>query len=479
MRQTTIANQAARIEKQIAGAVISFARRYRCLSPGERIVVAVSGGPDSTALLHVLHRLCPARNLALHVAHVHHGLRGAEADEDAAFVQKTASDLGLPHETLRVDVRRRAQQDRSSLAVAARAARYEALEAVRVRCGASCVATAHTMDDQAETVLMRLIRGTGPAGLAGIPSRRGTIVRPLLSVRRASLAVYLGARGISFRIDSSNADLRQARNRIRGELLPLLCSYNPRIVPALARLADMAREEETAFDEVLSLFDPAGAETAVRLLRERPPEAVLRRLVSQQVARETLRFVSPGAGEVGRLTSLLVRGKPGDRTPLAAGDWGVRGYDGLLIRSARGGPVRPLPETALAVPGETAVPALGIRIKAETERRETERGEGGKGETERGGRTRLAVLDADRIEGSLVVRTRRPGDRISPLGMKGTKKLQDVLVDAKVPRDERDRVPIVADARGIVWVVGLRLDRRAAAVPETRRLLALTVTSPG
>ncbi|MEK6813787.1 MAG: tRNA lysidine(34) synthetase TilS [Nitrospirota bacterium] len=469
MRQTTIANQAARIEKQIAGAVISFARRYRCLSPGERIVVAVSGGPDSTALLHVLHRLCPARNLALHVAHVHHGLRGAEADEDAAFVQKTASDLGLPHETICVDVRTRAQQDRSSLAVAARAARYEAIEAVRVRCGASCVATAHTMDDQAETVLMRLIRGTGPAGLAGIPSRRGTIVRPLLSVRRASLAVYLGARGISFRIDSSNADLRQARNRIRGELLPLLCSYNPRIVPALARLADMAREEETAFDEVLSLFDPAGAETAVRLLRERPPEAVLRRLVSQQVARETRRFVSPGAGEVGRLTSLLVRGKPGDRTPLAAGDWGVRGYDGLLIRSARGGPVRPLPETALAVPGETAVPALGIRIKAETERRETERG----------GRTRLAVLDADRIEGSLVVRTRRPGDRISPLGMKGTKKLQDVLVDAKVPRDERDRVPIVADARGIVWVVGLRLDRRAAAVPETRRLLALTVTSPG
>lgn len=455
---------------------MSFARRYRCLSPGERIVVAVSGGPDSTALLHVLHRLSPARNLALHVAHVHHGLRGKEADEDAAFVEKTASDLGLPHETICVDVRTRAQQDRSSLAVAARAARYEALEAVRAKCGASCVATAHTMDDQAETVLMRLIRGTGPAGLAGIPSRRGTIVRPLLSVHRASLAEYLDAREITFRIDSSNADLRQARNRIRGELLPLLCSYNPRIVPALARLANMAREEETAFDEVLSLFDPAGAETAVRLLRERPPEAVLRRLVSQQVARETRRFVSPGAGEVGRLTSLLVRGKAGDRTPLVAGDWGVRGYDGLLIRSARGGPVRPLPETPLAVPGETAVPALGIGIKAETERRETERGEGGKGETERGARTHFAVLDADRIEGPLVVRTRRPGDRISPVGMKGTKKLQDILVDAKIPRDERDRVPIVADARGIVWVVGLRLDRRAAAVPETRRPMALTVT---
>lgn len=455
---------------------MSFARRHRCLSPGERIVVAVSGGPDSTALLHVLRRLSPARNLALHVAHVHHGLRGKEADEDAAFVEKTASDLGLPHETICVDVRTRAQQDRSSLAVAARAARYEALEAVRAKCGASCVATAHTMDDQAETVLMRLIRGTGPAGLAGIPPLRGTIIRPLLAVRRASLAEYLDARGISFRIDSSNADLRQARNRIRGELLPLLCSYNPRIVPALARLANMAREEETAFDEVLSLFDPAGAETAVRLLRERPPEAVLRRLVSQQVARETRRFVSPGAGEVGRLTSLLVRGKPGDRTPLAAGDWGVRGYDGLLIRSARGGPVRPLPETPLTVPGETAVPALGIGIKAETERRETERGEGGKGETERGARTHFAVLDADRIEGPLVVRTRRPGDRISPLGMKGTKKLQDILVDAKVPRDERDRVPIVADGRGIVWVVGLRLDRRAAAVPETRRPMALTVT---
>lgn len=458
---------------------MSFARRHRCLSPGERIVVAVSGGPDSTALLHVLRRLSPARNLALHVAHVHHGLRGKEADEDAAFVQKTASDLGLPHETICVDVRTRAQQDRSSLAVAARAARYEALEAVRAKCGASCVATAHTMDDQAETVLMRLIRGTGPAGLAGIPPLRGTIIRPLLSVRRASLAEYLDARGISFRIDSSNADLRQARNRIRGELLPLLCSYNPRIVPALARLANMAREEETAFDEVLSLFDPAGAETAVRLLRERPPEAVLRRLVSRQVARETRRFVSPGAGEVGRLTSLLVRGKPGDRTPLAAGDWGVRGYDGLLIRSARGGPARPLPETPLTVPGETAVPALGIRIKAEMEKRETERGERaetGKGEGGKMEKTFFAVLDADRIEGSLVVRTRRPGDRISPLGMKGTKKLQDVLVDAKVPRDERDRVPVVADARGIVWVVGLRLDRRAAAVPETRRPMALTVT---
>ncbi len=464
---------------------MSFARRVRCLSPGERIVVAVSGGPDSTALLHVLHRLSPARSLILHVAHVHHGLRGKEADEDAAFVEKTASELDLPHETLHVDVRTRARRDRSSLAVAARAARYEALEAVRAKCGASFVATAHTMDDQAETVLMRLIRGTGPAGLAGIPPRRGTIVRPILSVRRASLAAYLDAREISFRIDSSNADLRQARNRIRRELLPLLCSYNPRIVPALARLADMAREGETAFVEVLSLFDPAGAETAVRLLRERPPEAVLRRLVSRQIARETRRFVSPGAGEVGRLTSILARGKPGDRTPLTGGDWGIRGYGGLLIR--RPPSVRPLAETALAVPGETAVPALGIRIKAEIAPQSSEIladhpspvPETEKGEPERGERARLAVLDADRIEGSLVVRTRRPGDRISPVGMKGTKKLQDLLVDAKVPRDERDRIPIVADARGIVWVVGLRLDRRAAAAPKTSRPLALTVRRMG
>ena len=460
-----IAPHAAKLEKQIAGAVISFARTYRCLSPGERIVVAVSGGPDSTALLHVLHRLSPARNISLHVAHVHHGLRGKEADEDAAFVEKTASEIDLPHETLRVDVRTRARRDRSSLAVAARAARYEALEAARARCGASCVATAHTMDDQAETVLMRLIRGTGPAGLAGIPPRRGTIIRPILSVRRASLAAYLDAREIPFRIDSSNADLRQARNRIRRELLPLLCSYNPRIVPALARLADMAREGETAFDEVLSLFDPAGAEKAVRLLRERPPEAVLRRLVSRQIARETRRFVSPGAGEVGRLTSILARGKPGDRTPLPGGDWGVRGYGGLLIR--RPPPVRPLPETALAVPGETAVPALGITIRAARAKESLPPGPSS------------VTLDPDKIEGSLVVRTRRPGDRISPVGMKGTKKLQDLLVDAKVPRDERDWIPIVADARGIVWVVGLRLDRRAAAAPKTSRPLALTVRRMG
>lgn len=455
---------------------MSFGRRHGCLSPGERILVAVSGGPDSTALLHILVRLSPARNLSLHVAHVHHGLRGKEADDDARFVEKTASDLGLPHETIPVDVRTRARQDRSSIAVAARAARYEALEAVRLRCGANCVATAHTMDDQAETVLMRLIRGTGPAGLAGIPPRRGTIIRPLLAVRRASLAAYLEAREISFRIDSSNSDLRQARNRIRHELLPLLCSCNPRIVPALARLADMAREERTALEDIFPLFGPSGAETALRRLRENPPEAILRRLVSRQVARETQRFVSSGAGEVGRLTSLLVRGKPGDRTPLAGGNWGIRGYDGLLIRRPPP-PARPLPETALAVPGETAVPALGIRIKAETEKRESEREK--KEETGKGRKKFFAVLDADRIEGPLVLRTRRPGDRISPVGMKGTKKLQDLLVDAKVPRDARDRVPVVADARGIVWVVGLRLDRRAAAVPETARPLALTVTELG
>lgn len=441
---------------------VADALRNAGVAPEERLLVAVSGGVDSMLLLAVLARLQARLGLRLHVAHVHHGLRGRAADRDAAFVVAEAARLGLGVTVARLNPADRRRGE--SVQAWARAARYHCLDTIAERVRASRIAVAHTRDDQAETVLLNLLRGTGSRGLAGIPPVRGRIVRPLLEVSRAEVEAYAAVRHLSFRADASNASDAYRRNRVRHHLLPLLAKeYNPRIVESLAALATQVREDDTALTaQAASLVEAAGREVGavVRLgvaaLRAAAP-AVARRAF--QVVFQTVS--QGGHGLTRRHLAALCRLLTRDAAERLPGGFEAR-REGTDIRIGRpagaapGGRARgPIPPAGF--PGEVSLrpgtwspwPPLDCRIRV---RRLTAR------HVPSDHRTPWRVVLSPRLlDGPLSLRCWHPGDRFRPLGMSGEKKLQDFFVDAKVPRQERGRIPLLMAGDRIAWVVGHRI----------------------
>lgn len=398
---------------------------------GERVGVAVSGGADSTALLHLLVDAHAELPLDLHVLHVDHRLRPA-SEADALAVVGLASGLRLPCRVLcpSVDL-----IGGASVEAAAREARYEALEDAADELGLSRILTAHTLDDQAETVLLRMLRGTGVKGLRAIAPERGRIVRPLLAVRRQELRTYLRERGIPWLEDPSNDDLRFDRNWLRSEILPRLEARRPGVAANLARLADLARADEAALGEMA-----AGALRRARLpapgvLLDGSVLAGLPAAVASRVVRCAVEELgtSADADETAELLALLDR-EPGVAFSGAPDLVAWRTHEGLLLLP------RDLPApgpVALAGPGTTEAEAWGVRLRV------------GADPAAPPWSWRCGV----RSEEPLTIRARRPGDRITTRA--GTRKVQDVLVDAKVPRPLRDLVPVLAAGDRPVAVVGV------------------------
>lgn len=440
--------------------------RYRMLSPGERVVVAVSGGPDSAALLHVLHTLAPQYKLGLHVLHLHHGLRGADADADAAFVQELAARLGWPCTVRYADVGAVARSRRTSIQDAARQARYAALDELQHSLPAERVALGHQRDDQAETVLLRLIRGSGPQGLAGIPPvRNGVYIRPLIEVRRTAIEDYCRQVGLQPRRDRSNQSRRYWRSRVRHQLLPLLeREYNDNIVDILARTAAVLRDEDAWLaSQAAAVLDQVASDAAQGICLDRSalldqPTPVARRLVRLAAARLLPPGQELGFVAVERVLEQAATTRATAELHLPGGLQAIFAAGAVHI-CRRPGPARSapaLPYYRLQVPGVTTAPATGWRFETVVEPAAAATTDHGAGDDDR-----LSVaFDLDSLPGPLAVRCRRPGDRFYPQGMQGSKKLQDWLVDAKVPRAERDRVPLLVAGDALLWVVGRRVDRR-------------------
>jgi tRNA(Ile)-lysidine synthetase-like protein len=452
-----------------------WSRVLGSLHPDDRVAIAVSGGADSVALTWILHELGARQRGAnegwrvVGLVHVNHGLRGADSAADEAFCRELAARLSWPIDVSAVDVRARARARKQSIETAARGLRYESFEAAADRLGATVVATAHTMDDQAETVLLRLLRGAGTRGLSGIRARRGRFVRPLLEHRRAELRAYLASRGEPFRDDVSNADRSIPRNRLRHELMPVLEQFAPGAVAALARCAALAADDERVLEELarqsalaarrgddaldvdaLAALTPAIARRVVRLTAERVCPGVMWsarhleavRMLAQSVDDRMERHLDlPGVNLARRGPVLTFR-------PHGAGRIRVPGFD-----------------WPLAVPGATDIPELGATIHARRGAAPAAWPPVSNG--------RVAVLDAGALALPLRVRNRRPGDRLKPIGAPGRRKLQDLFVDRKIPREDRDRVPIVVDATGrIVWVAGLAVaEECTAATPEASMVI--------
>jgi tRNA(Ile)-lysidine synthase len=436
-------------------------RRHAMLAGGETVLVAVSGGADSVALLHLLSRLAPDWRLRLHVLHVDHQLR-AESAADADFVRALGARLGVA-----VDVATVAVDRRGSLEAAARAARYAALEACAARVGAARIALGHTADDQAETVLMRLVQGAGVRGLAGIPPVRGAIIRPLIEVRRSALEAELARAGLSWVDDASNRDPKFLRNRIRHELLPLLAdSYNPEVATALARVASVARETVGALDRAagieldrLAVWADGAATVRLDALRALP----------RPIAAEVLRQVAARLASRAPLRAWAHRGLkrvlavPAPRRAFKLGGVTVE-VSGALARLATA-PRPALIERIVTVPGRTELPEIGQALEARLV------GADAYAIPREPGRV---AFDADELATPLVVRPRRRGERFVAFGG-AERRLKTLLIEAKVPRWDRGRVPVIEAGGTIVWIGRLRRGAAGRVTARTRRVLELAL----
>jgi tRNA(Ile)-lysidine synthase len=445
---------------------------------GQRVLVALSGGADSVALLLIARELERDGDLVLAgAAHLNHRLRGTDADEDERFCEALAARLGVRFLSDRVDVAALAKRQRRSVEDAARTARYAFFERAADGCGADAIATAHTKDDQAETFLLRLLRGAGSRGLAGIRPRTGRIIRPLLDVERATLRDYLAAHGQAFREDASNADVSIPRNRVRHELLPLLESrFSPAIADALAHEAAIARhDDEFLREEAIKLagrivqesevitIDAAGLAAAPRALGSRVARAALERFAGGR---------SIGFEHVAWLLALAADKKGELSLPGQQARRSGRTIE--LTRRTSGTGLRNGFAFPLSIPGEVRLESLGLVVGAEHLSAPAARHMSWKA---RGSEVGVATGP---IRLPLAVRSRRPGDRFRPLGAPGVRKLQDFLVDRKVPRGVRDTVPLVVDGRDrIVWVVGQSVAEEFRVTEPAQGVILLKVRHLG
>ena len=453
-----IADIVTRIEKFVTGESLWH--------DGAHLLVAVSGGPDSVLLLYLLQQLfAPRQQLRLTVGHVNHGLRPA-ANTDAEFVAALAEQYGLAYRGSQVDVRARVAERGESVEEAARILRYAALEEQARAVGAGMIVTGHTADDQAETVLMRLLRGSGLTGLAGIPVQRGKIVRPLLTVWRREILACLAYFSLPYCVDDSNASTRFTRNLLRLELLPYLEeNYAPRLRERLRQLAELAGEDEQMLEQL-------AGEAFRRLVHPLPgglmvfhdndlPRALRRRLFRQALAevRGSLRDIH--YQHIAALEALPLHGEvhlPGARVLHEA-----QGY-AFLPADTSCTVDQGIAEQALPVPGRCCLLEAGCCLQSELL---------AACPPLRGGDE--AVIDAGALRGALSLRSWQPGDRYRPYGAPGTRTLQDIFVDARVPRRLRTRIPVICDDDGIVWLAGYRPADRVKVIPESTVYLRLAI----
>jgi tRNA(Ile)-lysidine synthase len=446
--------------------------RYCMLTPGDRIVVGVSGGPDSVALLHSLVALKRKRSLDLLVAHLNHQLRGATASQEAAFVESLASRLDVPCEIGSRDVGFYAHEHRLSMQEAARKVRYAFYSEVSRKYGATKIALGHQANDNAESVLMHFLRGTGPRGLAGIPPvRDGYIIRPLIEIQRTRILEFLETEGIAYVEDRSNLAPKYLRNRIRHRLLPSLkADYNPRVVSAFTRLAAIAREEEDFWGrQVAGAFQELVLEqTTDRLLLSVPDlahlhPALLRRLVRHAVSSLSGSLKRLGHQHVEAVVHLIKRSSPSGRINLPRGMTAVRDRDEFAF--LLGPPEEESRfEYQISSTGSTFIQEIGACLRLSLcEARQV-------GDPESYPPT-TALMDLSAVSFPLTVRSPRGGDRVRPLGLSGSQKVKTFFINLKVPRSRRRWSPILLSGSRILWVGGYRIDDAAKVTKATKRVL--------
>ncbi|MBA7467237.1 tRNA(Ile)-lysidine synthase [subsurface metagenome] len=456
--------------KMVFPKVKKIIERYNMFSPGDRVLVGVSGGPDSVCLLHILNRCRKEMALSLHVVHINHGIRKRESKREEKFVSHLAGRMDLPITVKSLDVPSYARRKKLTVEEAARDMRYSAFERLAGKLNAKKIALGHTASDQVETVLMHLLRGSGPQGLSGIPPVRklgsSLIVRPLIEVNREEILSYLKKNNLTFCLDSSNRKTEYFRNRIRLKLLPLLRkNYNENIDGALLRLSEILKEENAYWERVV--------ERVLGKVVSREAEKILidfKRFLRYNVIvqRRVLYRLFGGIvslSQIEAIRSLAQKSSQGKRIYLGK-RFSVRKEGNFLIFSSS--PERRFKKFnyPLRIPGKNEIEGLNLTLNTRivdfypVSEKETN----------------TAYFDVNKINlKKLLLRNRREGDRFKPFGLRGTKKLSDFFIDRKIPRRLRDRVPLLVEGEDILWVVGIRRADKARITEDTKKILEVRV----
>jgi tRNA(Ile)-lysidine synthase len=452
--------------------------KYNMLSGGELVVVALSGGPDSVALLHTLNSLKATYRIDLHAAHLEHGLRGEESLEDMRFVEVLSKDLGIPVTTRRENVGQRAAASSLSLEAVARQVRYAFLDEVLEETGASKIATGHNANDQAETLLLNLLRGSGIAGLCGIrPAIGGRIIRPMIEAKREEILLYLKEKDLAFRTDTTNEDDSFDRNRVRRSLIPLVeKDFNPRIVDSLVRTASVFSLVAEYFEgQVGEVMKTCCRRDDGRIIVNLELFAAVPHIVKLFTLYSVLRSLE-GDDQVvsfdtlSALLNIAARSQSGSRVDIGSGIVAVKEYDNLVV--GRDIALSEPYELPLSIPGVTRIEqarcAFEIGILHE---KRASAGLYTSGEA--------AYFDFDKLALPLHARNWREGDKFVPFGLSGSKKVHDIFIDEKVPISERARIPIVCDRDDIIWVAGVRRAERARITDETKTIIRVAYRKDG
>jgi len=446
-------------------------KEYQLLEPGDLVVVGVSGGADSTALLHLLHAHQKTLGISLQVAHLNHMLRKGEAELDANFVKGLAQKLNLPAVVEAINVEEMAKKEKLGIEEAARMARYQFFERVAEQIGAQKIAVGHTADDNVETFLMRLLRGSGLRGLCGIPPKRGKIIRPLIKIWRREIEEYVGKLKLVPRRDHTNYESKYLRNSVRLKLIPQLKIYNLNIKEVLLQTILLLTGDYFYLEDEAkkALEQMESSENDQQVVLDLKAFKTLPRALQKYSLRLAIEKIKGDLKELGfvHFRDILRQLDSSEKWELhLPGEILIMGKEGKIILCQKSLPPSfaksfryPLP-----IPGEIEIKEVEKKVRSSlVEKMEQEIN------------SNVAFVDYQALGKEVVVRSKMTGDRFCPLGMKGTKKLQDFFIDEKIPFEEREKIPIVESGGKIIWVGGWRLDERARVTEKTKKIVKFEI----
>lgn len=450
--------------------------RERLIQKNDKILVALSGGPDSVCLLHSLKTLESEYNIKIYAAHLNHKIRGIEAQKDSIYAAQLCDSLGIVCFMKAVDVPAIAKENKKGIEETARNERYSMLFEVMNKIGANKLAVAHNLDDQAETVLMRLMRGTGMAGLKGMDyKRQDGLIRPLMDVKKIDIEHYCEINNLKPRIDATNLEPDYTRNKIRLKLIPFIeDEFNPNFKESIARMANIMRQDHNYMEsQVESFFEKnklSSIEGKLTLeveeineLHESMKSLVIRKAI-EKVVGNTIGIENIHIEDV---LKLVREGKSKNRIDLPKGLKVYRNTNSIILTLEEIVEENNSFEHILQREGYKEIQdinlSIDIKIMDKDECSKYPTGPYSK------------AFDLDKIKGNLILRTRKNGDRMSLLGMNGTKKLKDIMIDLKIPREERDKIPVLTDDNGIIWIVGHKMSKEYKIDETTKSVIRISV----
>ncbi len=451
--------------------VLETIRKHKMLEENDNIVLGISGGVDSMALLHILLEIRELYKLKLHLVHVNHGVRGDLALRDQRFVKKVAEDLGLDFYTTNVSMEEYAKDHKITSEEAGRILRYGYFNQVLDSLGGGKIAVAHNLNDQAETLIMRFLRGTGIDGLCGIDHINGNVIRPILDITREELEDYIRENGIEITEDHTNFQPIYTRNKIRLEIIPYIKEhFNPNIIKTLERTAYLAeidskfleKASENRYNEVVKKEEKYKITLGFSKFRPEDP-SMKQRIIRRSILNINSDLQGISEAQIATILDLFDQGETGKKVDISNNIEARVSYDDLIIEK---NPTRGIADFQYKLKNRLVVGEIGYKFTMNII--------DGLNFSKKTSTRNTKYFDYDKVKGDLVIRRRKNGDRFTPFGMRGSKKIKDYLIDEKVPREERDRIPFLVDDENIIWVVGYRISDLYKVTRDTRKILEVS-----